>query len=78
MAIDYDVELDVRGQVCPYPALRTKKALMKTPPGNILRVLIDHPPAVESVQREVAKTKHRFIAVEDLDGEWALYFESVK
>ena len=77
--MDYDEELDVRGQVCPYPALRTKKTLMKLAPGTKLRVLIDHPPAVDSVQREIAKTKNKFLGVEEIDdGEWALYFECVK
>ncbi len=77
--MDYDEELDVRGQVCPYPALRTKKALMKMAPGKVLRVLIDHPPAVDSVQREIAKTKNEFLGVEEEDDdEWALYFRCVK
>ncbi|MHA1771972.1 MAG: sulfurtransferase TusA family protein [Candidatus Thorarchaeota archaeon] len=77
--MDYDEELDVRGQVCPYPALKTKKALMKMKPGTILKVLIDHPPAVDSVKREIAKTKSKFLEVEEVeDDEWALYFECVK
>ncbi|MHA1136012.1 MAG: sulfurtransferase TusA family protein [Candidatus Thorarchaeota archaeon] len=76
--MEYDEELDVRGQVCPYPSLRTKKALMKMSPGKILKVSIDHPPAVESVKREIAKTKHKFLETEDMDDEWDVYFECVK
>ncbi len=76
--MEYDQELDVRGQVCPFPAIRTKKALMKMAPGQVLKVIVDHPPAVDSVKREIARTKHRFIATEEDDGEWSLYFECVK
>jgi tRNA 2-thiouridine synthesizing protein A len=77
--MEFDQELDVRGQVCPYPALRTKKELMRMAPGQVLKVMIDHPPAVDSVKREVEKTKSKFLATEDEgDGEWNVYFECVK
>jgi tRNA 2-thiouridine synthesizing protein A len=76
--MNYDQELDVRGQVCPYPALRTVQALAKMTPGKVLKVIIDHAPAVESVPREVAKGKHKFLGSEDMDGEWNLYFKCVK
>ena len=76
--MDFDEELDVRGQVCPYPSLRTKKALKKMSPGAILKVLIDFKPAVDSVKREIAQTPHEWINTEEEDDEWALFFKCVK
>jgi tRNA 2-thiouridine synthesizing protein A len=39
--------LDVLGEICPYPQLYAKKKLEKMPPGSILEVITDHPPAAE-------------------------------
>jgi len=44
-------ELDVRGEICPYPELRTKQAAEKLKPGEILQVLIDDPLATETIPR---------------------------
>ena len=77
--MEFDQELDVRGQVCPYPSLRTKKALKKMTPGSVLKVLIDFKPAVESVKRELEKTSHEWLHTEEEeDEEWAVFFKCVK
>jgi tRNA 2-thiouridine synthesizing protein A len=78
--MDYDEELDVCGAVCPVPAMKTVKQLGKMKPGQVLKVLVDYKPATEATPRYVAKTKHKFLEMEDdedVDG-WALYFEVVK
>ncbi|MHA1775435.1 MAG: sulfurtransferase TusA family protein [Promethearchaeota archaeon] len=78
--MDYDEELDVCGLVCPMPALKTKKKLMTLKPGQVLKVILDYEPAVESVPRDLAKTKHKFLGQEENDEDegWFLYFECVK
>lgn len=78
--MDYDEELDACGLVCPMPALKAKKALMKMHPGQVLQVLLDYEPAVESVPRDLAKTKHKFLGTEEDEDDdlWKLYFECVK
>ncbi|MHC1588511.1 MAG: sulfurtransferase TusA family protein [Methermicoccaceae archaeon] len=76
--MEFDEELDVRGQVCPYPSLRTRQALMKMAPDKVLKVMTDHPPAKDNIQREVDKMGHEFLGIEDLDGEWHLYFKVVR
>ncbi len=76
----YDEELDARGLVCPVPALKAKAALTKMRAGAVLRVTTDYAPAKDSVPRDLAKTKHKFLGLEDgeVDGTWCLYFQSVK
>jgi len=76
----FDVELDCSGLVCPMPALKAKKELQKMQPGQVIKVVVDYKPASESVPRDLAKTKHKFLQLEELDdGEgWAIYFECVK
>jgi tRNA 2-thiouridine synthesizing protein A len=76
----YDAELDVKGLVCPVPALKTKNQLMKMSAGKVLKVITDYKPASESVPRDLAKTKHKHLGTEinEDDGEWYMFFECVK
>jgi TusA-related sulfurtransferase len=39
--------LDTRGEICPYPFIRTKDALEALPPGGVLEVLTDNRPTAE-------------------------------
>jgi tRNA 2-thiouridine synthesizing protein A len=75
-----DMELNACGLVCPVPALKTKKQLMKMRPGTVLKVITDYKPASESVPRDLAKTKHKHLGTEYLedDEQWYMYFEAVK
>ena len=76
----FDQELNVTGLVCPVPALKTKKQLMKMRPGTVLKVITDYKPASESVPRDLAKTKHKHLGTDFLNDEelWHIYFEAVK
>ncbi|MFX1280720.1 MAG: sulfurtransferase TusA family protein [Promethearchaeota archaeon] len=76
----YDMELNVCGSVCPVPALKTKKQLIKMRPGTVLKVITDYKPASESVPRDLAKTKHKHLGTEFIedDEQWYIYFEAVK
>lgn len=48
-------QLDVRGEICPYPMLRAVEVLKKLPEGEGLEVLLDHPPALSTIPWEAAK-----------------------
>ena len=76
----YDEELDCRGLVCPVPALKTKRQLSTMAVGKILRVVTDYKPASESVPRDLAKTKNKFLGLErnEDDGVWYIFFQAVK
>ena len=48
--------LDVRGEICPYPMMRTNQELDDTvPPLTKLDVLTDHPPALSTIPPEAMK-----------------------
>jgi len=77
----FDMELNVKGLVCPVPALKTKKQLMKMRPGTVLKVITDYKPASESVPRDLLKqTKHKHLGTDFIDDDeiWEIYFEAVK
>lgn len=42
--------LDVRGETCPYPMKKAMEAMERLPKGEELEVLVDHPPAVETIR----------------------------
>ncbi len=65
--------LDVRGLVCPYPVIYTRKALSKLKPGDELEVLTDNPPSCENVPRAVKEEGHEVLEVKRVEeGVWRI------
>lgn len=49
-------ELDVRGEICPYPMMKTVQALKKLSADDEgLEVITDHPPALETIPTQAAR-----------------------
>jgi tRNA 2-thiouridine synthesizing protein A len=48
------MKLDVRGEICPYPQVKTVTVLKKLAPSDQLEVLTDHPPALETLPAQAA------------------------
>ena len=69
------MELDVRGEMCPYPAMKAKDALTKLPPGERLVVITDHAPALSTVPWEGAKQGFTFTIEPAGPGEWRIELE---
>lgn len=69
----WDLELDLKGEVCPYTFVKTKLALEEMAPGQVLRVLLDYPESVESVPRSARNEGHRVLGVIQTDAaKWAV------
>ncbi len=56
--------LDVRGEVCPYPDVKTQKKVKSMKSGEILEVLIDYPLSAERIPRSMEKRGHKVLKVE--------------
>jgi len=66
------MRLDVRGEICPYPMMRTVEALGRLAPGEVLEVLTDHPPALATIPWEAARRGFA-VEVESVGpGQWRL------
>ena len=52
-------QLDVRGEICPYPMMKASEALKKLASGESLQVLTDHAPALSTIPWEAAKHGYR-------------------
>ncbi len=58
------VELDLRGEVCPYTFVKTKLKLEELESGEELNVILDHAPAVENVPRSLKNEGHKILEIE--------------
>ena len=66
------MQLDVRGEICPYPMLKAVEALKKLPAGEQLEVLTDHAPALTTIPWEAAKLGYDAEIEETADAEWRI------
>ncbi|MBI2649443.1 MAG: sulfurtransferase TusA family protein [Thaumarchaeota archaeon] len=66
--------LDVRGEVCPYPQIETKKALEKLKEGQVLVVYTDHTDAVANVPPSVKGQVSKVRLWKSGKGEYKLFF----
>lgn len=60
--------LDVCGEVCPMPVVRTRDALEQMKSGETLEVIVDYPPSKENVHRFATNSGHKIVDVSE-DGE---------
>ena len=66
-------QLDMRGEICPYPLVESKKAVAKLEPGGTIEILIDYPLDLDNVTRCAQSAGHEVIETRDLGpSEWAL------
>ena len=63
--ITADGELDVRGDVCPFPWVRTRLALNNLETGQVLRVVGDHGPSLGNVSAELETEGHEILKAEE-------------
>ena len=66
-------KLDVRGEICPYPMMRTITALKKlSGDENTLEVVTDHAPALETIPTQAARLGFRADIEETGSSEWRI------
>ncbi len=65
--------LDVRGEICPYPMMRTVSALKKlSKDERALEVVTDHPPCLETIPTQAARLGFHTDIEEMGASEWRL------
>lgn len=58
-----DKELDLKGTVCPNNFVKTKLALEELETGNVLRIILDHEPAIKEVPNALEFEGHKVLEV---------------
>ena len=69
--------INVCGEVCPMPVLRTKNAMEELKTGDILEVITDYPPSRENIQRFVVSQGSKVVKVEEETEIIKLFIEKV-
>jgi len=64
--------LDVRGETCPYPMQKAMEAMRRLPEGEELTVLVDHPPAIDTIRMVVTRMAFVMDVEAAGSGEWRL------
>ena len=71
--IKVDREINIKGEVCPYTFVKSFLALEELEPGQVLRVIVDHLPAVENVPRSMAQEGNEVLEVARInDTDWSI------
>lgn len=70
--MDWDVELDCEGMLCPLPVLRARKRLMSMQPGQVLCLRATDRMAAIDLPHFCTQSGHTFLRAED-DGPVSRY-----
>lgn len=66
-------QLDVRGEICPYPMMKTVQALKKMKGDEtVLEVITDHSPALETIPTQAARLGYTANIKETGSPEWTI------
>jgi len=55
--------LDLRGEICPMPVLKTRKEIEQMQKADILEVMVDYPVAKENILRTIKQMGEEVIEV---------------
>lgn len=69
--------IDLRGDVCPYPLIMAVKRISEVEDrlrsgAVVLKFIVDHPPATQSIPREVGKRGYRAELTKTGAAEWEI------
>lgn len=66
-------ELDVRGEICPYPMMKTVQALKRLSPNDVgLVVTTDHAPALDTIPTQAVRLGYDAVIEETGSPEWRI------
>ncbi len=66
------MKLDVRGEICPYPMLKAVEAMKRLPNGEVLEVITDHAPALDTVPAQAHRLGFHCEIRETGSPEWTI------
>ena len=77
--IQIDKELTLKGKVCPYTFLETMLALEDMEIGDVLRVIVDYPPAVCDVPKSLKNEGYEILDVSPMnETDWAIVVKNTE
>ena len=71
--VDINDVLDCRGEVCPYPDVKSKRKAKKMNSGEVLKILVDYPLSAERIPETMQSMGHDVLSVDKTaDSEWEI------
>jgi len=71
--VDVTETIDLRGEVCPYPDVKSKRKAKKMNAGEVLEILIDYPLSAERIPKTLESLGHEIMSVDKVsDSEWKI------
>lgn len=68
-----DKELNLKGKICPYTFIESMLVLEEMETGEVLRVIVDYPPAVCDVPQSLKNEGYEIIEVTPInETDWAI------
>jgi len=72
-SLRFDQELNLKGKICPYTFIESMLALEDMKPDEVLRIIVDYPPAVCDVPRSLKNEGYEILEVSPLnESDWAI------
>ena len=66
------MELDVRGEICPYPMLKAVEAMKKLKGMDTVVVFTDHAPCLETIPPQAGRYGYTYLVEENGGAEWTI------
>jgi len=60
-----DAVLDVRGEACPYPFIRTKWLVERITSGEVIKVVANDPDALDNIEAWTKRSGDRILRIEN-------------
>lgn len=76
--IKVDLELDLKGLLCPLPMVRVSQNISKVPVGGIIRAVATDPGSLADIPSWARTTGNEVIKTERVDKEIIFYVKRVK
>ena len=68
-----DKQLNLKGKICPYTFIESMLALEEMKIGEVLRVIVDYPPAVSEVPKSLKNEGYEVMSVSPINAtDWAI------
>ena len=64
--IDPDIVLDLKGEMCPVPLMKTMVTMKRLKEGQVLAVITNHVPSTRTIPENMQKSGYQVFGVEDL------------
>ncbi|GAG10570.1 unnamed protein product [marine sediment metagenome] len=77
--LQVDKTVDLKGEVCPFPWVKAKKVLAKMEVGQILKLIVDHAPAVRNIPCNFEDEGQKILSVDKLNEfDWQIIVKKEK